>query len=314
MRRPTITTNAALTWGPGLSYRCCGTPIGRSEDRTRRRLAFLLMVVVGLALWPGRALADGPVREARPSEDGSIPAGACPFPVFIHVVTNNEYTIKFFDDQENLVRTIFQGNVVLQITNLETGASVIRNVSGPGTKTEADQIFVKTGSWFFAFFPGDLGPGTPGSMFINHGRVVEFQGVPGKIISQTGVQEDLCATLGESPDAEASGADASGCPDGEASGAAASESKVRPQGPPDAHPEGVDFPDDLRPGSPGSLLISRERNSEFLGEAEVPSRITSQTGVQEDLCAILDASPESEATDMEATAGDESQIPLVRVA
>jgi uncharacterized protein YndB with AHSA1/START domain len=314
MRGPTITTNAALTRGLGVSYGCHRTPLGRSEDTTRRRQAFVLVAAVSLALWPGRAWADAPERTLFESEDGLVPAGACLFPVFIHVVAINEYRIEFSDDAGNLIRTIIQGRAVLEFTNTDTGTSVIRNVSGPATITEADQIAVKTGPWLFIFFPGDLGTGTPGTMFINYGRVVEYRGEPHKIISQTGVQEDLCATLGESPDAEASGADASGCPDGEASGAAASESKVRPQGPPDAHPEGVDFPDDLRPGSPGSLLISRERNSEFLGEAEVPSRITSQTGVQEDLCATLDASPESEATDMEATAGDESQIPLERVA
>jgi hypothetical protein len=270
--------------------------------------------MVSLALWPGRAWAGMPERMPVTSGDGSIPAGACPFPVFIHVVTNNEYNIEFRDAEGNLIRTITQGRVVLEITNMATGTSVVRNVSGPGTKTEADQIFVKTGPWFFAFFPGDLGPGTPGAMFINNGRVVEFQGVPGKIISQTGVQENLCATLGASPNAGASGAEASGCPDGEASEAEASESEVPLEGSPDADPQGIDFGDDRRPGSPGSLLISRERNSKFVGEAEVPSRITSQTGVQEDLCATLDASPESDATDVEATAGDESQIPVVRLA
>jgi hypothetical protein len=192
----------------------------------------VLLVVASVALWPGRALALTPDRQPVISEDGSIPAGPCPFPVFIHVVSNNSYTIEFFDAEGNLTRTIFQGKVVLEITNLDTGASVIRNVSGPGTKTEADQIFVKTGSWFFAFFPGDLGPGTPGSMFINHGRVVEFQGIPGKILSQTGVQEDLCVTLGASPDGEASGAETSEILISEASETEVSESQVELEVPP----------------------------------------------------------------------------------
>jgi len=93
--------------------------------------------------------------------------------------------------------TIIQGRVVLEITNVDTGVSIVRNVWGPGTITYADQMFVGRGSGLF-FFPGDLGPGTPGSMFINRGRVVEFLGEPRKIISQTGQQEDLCATLGGS--------------------------------------------------------------------------------------------------------------------
>jgi hypothetical protein len=278
--------------------------------------------MVSLALWPGRASADGPDRVAIPTaEDESIPAspkGPCAFPVLIHVVTNNQYMIVFDD------RTITQGHAVLELTNKnDPDISVTRNVSGPGTFTNADGILAARGPWFFAFAPGELvdelGNEPPVLMFINHGTFVLHigdpqHGVPHQIVSQTGVQENLCATLGASPDVAASGAEARGCPDGEASEAEASESQVRPQGPPDADPEGVDFPDDLRPGSPGSLLISRERNSEFVGEAEVPSRITSQTGVQEDLCATLDASPESDAADVEATAGDESRIPLVRLA
>jgi hypothetical protein len=183
----------------------------------------MLLVVVGLALWPGRALAFTPDRQPVPSEDGSIPAGPCPFPVFVHVVTNNSYTIEFFDAEGNLTRTIFQGHVVLEFTNMTTGTSVIRNVSGPGTITEADQTITKEGPWLFFFFPDELGPGSPGSMFINRGRVVEFLGEPHEIISQTGVQEDLCATLGASPDSEASGAETS-----EASEAEVRESQVPP--------------------------------------------------------------------------------------
>ena len=170
----------------------------------------MLLVVVGVALWPGRAWADTPDRQPIPTEDLSIPSGACPFPVSFHVVTNNEHTITWFDAEGNPVRTIIQGQVVLEITNTETGTSVIRNVSGPGTINFADLLFVGRGSQLFFFFPDELGPGTPGSMFINR------LGEPRKIISQTGVQEDLCATLSESPDGEALVAEASESPDGEA--------------------------------------------------------------------------------------------------
>jgi hypothetical protein len=203
----------------------------RSEDTTRRRLAFGLFVAASLALLPGRALAFTPDRQPVTSEDGSIPAGPCPFPVFIHVVSNNAHTIEFFDTDGSLTRTIIQGHVVLELTNMTTGTSVIRNVSGPGKITEADQIIVKEGPWLFFFFPDELGPGSPGSMFINRGRVVEFLGEPHEIISQTGVQEDLCGTLGESPDAE-TGAETSEIPDSEASQAEVSESQVDPELPP----------------------------------------------------------------------------------
>jgi hypothetical protein len=282
----------------------------------------VLVVALSLALWPGRASADGPDRVAIPTaEDESIPAspeGPCTFPVLIHVVTNNQYMIVFDD------RTITQGRAVLELTNEDTRTSVIRNVSGPGTITDADGILAARGPWFFAFAPGELvdefGNEPSVLMFINHGTFVlrigdPERGVPHQIVSQTGVQEDLCATLGAS---EGSGAEASGCPDGQPSEADASESEVPLEGSPDADPQGIDFGDDRRPSSPGSLLISRERNIESLGESpEIPARITSQTGAQEDLCTTPGASPDGGATEIaatEAAAGDETEIPLGRLA
>lgn len=203
----------------------------RSEDTTKRRRAFVLMVaVVSLALWPGRASADGPVRVAVPTgADETLPAaaegGPCPFPVLIHLVTNKQYSIEFFD------RTITQGHLVLEMTNTVTGTSVIRNVSGPGTFTVADQSLVARGPWFFAFAPGDLvdelGDVTTEWMFIiNRGTFVlrigdPESGVPHQLMSQTGVQEELCVTLGATPDGEPSAAETS-----EISGSGASEAEV----------------------------------------------------------------------------------------
>ena len=171
----------------------------------------MLIVVVSLALLPGRAVAQAPDREPIPTPnrepiptgDLSFDVGPCPdpFSVSFHVLENTGYTIDFFDDQGIKVRTIIQGRVVLEITNTDTGVSIVRNVSGPATITHADHIYVARGSTLFFFFPGDLGPEAPGSMFINHGRVVQFlgnppEGVPHEILSQVGVQEDLCKTLG----------------------------------------------------------------------------------------------------------------------
>ena len=163
-----------------------------------------MVAMVSLALWPCPAWADGPDRVAIPTAaDESIPAspeGPCAFPVLVHVVTNNQYTIVFDD------RTITQGHAVLELTNKnDPDISVTRNVSGPGTITNADGILAARGPWFFAFAPGELvdelGHVPPELMFINHGTFVlrigdPLHGVPHQLISQTGVQEDLCVTLG----------------------------------------------------------------------------------------------------------------------
>jgi len=42
-----------------------------------------------------------------------------------------------------------------------------------------------------------IGPGSPGAFFINYGRIVHQDvGETIEILSQSGIQEDLCATLG----------------------------------------------------------------------------------------------------------------------
>jgi hypothetical protein len=194
-------------------------------------------------MWPGRALAFTPDRQPVPAEDFSIPADVvCSFPVFVHFVTNNQYSIDFFDADGDLTRTITQGHLVMEITNLDTGTSVIRNVSGPGKTTHPDEVLVATGSWFLAFAPGELvspgelEPNERGSMFINHGKLVVLLGdlpeIPHELISQTGVQEDLCATLSASPDSEASAAETTEIPGSEASEAEVGESQMEPELPP----------------------------------------------------------------------------------
>jgi hypothetical protein len=203
----------------------------RSEDTTRRRLAFVLMVaVVSLALWPSPAWAGPPDRVPFGAGDQVFHA-ACPFPVFVHVVTNNQYTIEFSD------RTIIQGHAVLELTNMDNPEiSVIRNVSGPGTITHADGVLVATGPWFFPFEPGELADKPEGTMFMNTGRIVLLLGdlpeIPYDILSQIGVREDLCTTLGAGHDGEASGAEVSEIPDRGPSEAEVSESEAEPELPP----------------------------------------------------------------------------------
>lgn len=153
------------------------------------------VLAVGLALGPSWTSAVQPLRVFVPASDFSIPAGPCSFPVAFHVVVNQTYQTTFYDAQGNPTRLASNGHLVIQITNQDTNESVVRNIGGPGVITIADNTLDARGHWLFFFFPGELGPGTPGSMFINIGRLVEQLGPPEAIISQVGTQEDLCATL-----------------------------------------------------------------------------------------------------------------------
>lgn len=83
------------------------------------------------------------------------------------------------------------------MTNEITGTSVVRNVSGPAFFTFEDWIRVVTGPALLLFERGELGPGSPPAFFINYGRMVyQDLGETIQILSQSGIQEDLCATLG----------------------------------------------------------------------------------------------------------------------
>ena len=161
---------------------------------------FLLITGLTFVLSASGASAGPPERVEIPDEafeDFSIPAGACSFPVAFHVVAHDLHTITFFDDQGNPVREITEGRLVVQMTNANTGTSVIRNVSGPAMFTFADSIRVATGPALFWFFPEELPPGSPGAFFINYGRIVTQRiGATTETLSQSGIQEDLCATLG----------------------------------------------------------------------------------------------------------------------
>jgi len=113
------------------------------------------------------------------------------------VVAHDLHTITFFDDRGNPVREITQGRLVVQMTNADTGTSVVRNVSGPAIVTFADGIRVATRPALFWFSPGQLDSG-PGVLFINYGRIVHqrLSETKTRTLRQSGIQEDLCATLG----------------------------------------------------------------------------------------------------------------------
>jgi hypothetical protein len=87
---------------------------------------------------------------------------------------------------------------VVELRNVESGASVVANISGPGTITFTDdaEVWETVGPWLWLFFPGDLGAGEPGMALLTTGRfVVEFGPEGVAILEQAGRQVDLCALL-----------------------------------------------------------------------------------------------------------------------
>jgi len=123
--------------------------------------------------------------------------GVCDFDVQLEVVEDNEYITTYFDKAGNPTRANISGRLVVRLTNVETGTSVVRNISGPGTLFFGETLVLKaTGPWLFAFAPGMLGEGSPPMLIINKGQFwLDFGGEHQTILRQTGTQEDLCATL-----------------------------------------------------------------------------------------------------------------------
>jgi hypothetical protein len=94
----------------------------------------LIATLVALLL-TSATLAARPDREFTPApEDSFWPAGSgvCDFDVNLHVDANNEYTKIWTDSDGNLVMFAINGVFKITATNLENGASVAINASGPG--------------------------------------------------------------------------------------------------------------------------------------------------------------------------------------
>ena len=67
-----------------------------------------------VALLAGAAAATPPLREYGPIDDMALP-DVCAFPLFIHIVENNEYITTYFDADGNPLRLHLSGRLVIQV-------------------------------------------------------------------------------------------------------------------------------------------------------------------------------------------------------
>jgi hypothetical protein len=167
------------------------------------RFAALFVSVVALALTgvATAAAADGSYGPWEPTYQGAItaPAGlVCPFEVTAEPVRENLSVRYHYDAAGNIDGYQAKGQLIARITNTETGASVVRNLSGPGTVTfnlDGSYDAVAAGG-FLIFFLGQDNPAH--QLLLLSGHTVLHGAPTGEktLVSHTGTVENLCDTLG----------------------------------------------------------------------------------------------------------------------
>jgi len=154
------------------------------------------------------ALAPAAVATANPAGYGpwestfqgaiTAPAGAvCSFSVTAAPVREDLRVRYHHDAAGNIDGYQATGQLIARITNNETGASVVRNLSGPGTVTfnpDGSYDAVAGGDFLIFFLPGD----NPASQLLLLNGYTVLHGAPDgskTLVSHSGSVENLCDTL-----------------------------------------------------------------------------------------------------------------------
>jgi len=124
-----------------------------------RRAIVVASLLALLAISAGPAAAGKPIKENLPQSPQVYEAGvACDFAVELDPIAANVKAITF-DRPVGKAFQLLSGRLVYRITNLETGASVVRQSSGPGKvsiNAAGHTVLSLGGSSVFAFFDGDV--------------------------------------------------------------------------------------------------------------------------------------------------------------
>jgi hypothetical protein len=153
-------------------------------------LATALVVVGSGAGLASLAAADRPTKEPLPSEDAS--GQFCDdFTVLIHPIENKGFLLSFSDG-----RVFGAGQLKIELTNLESGKTIVVNASGPIFLSADGATITLKGATLLAGPPGFFGPGSDARLTLGGGRTV-IDLATGAILSETGHSTDLCPILAD---------------------------------------------------------------------------------------------------------------------
>lgn len=159
-----------------------------------KRIALLAAAAMTAGIFATIASADKPPRDPTPPPAGTTLTleGICSFDVAVVFLSNKEYTLTFGSGSQ-----ITTGQLVVTLTNLDSLKSLELNISGP-VFTRDDNVVTLSGRSIAFFFPGDLGPGSPGLLLLTSGPAVTTFGEEGATFDVTSAAvTDLCAALAD---------------------------------------------------------------------------------------------------------------------
>jgi hypothetical protein len=168
-----------------------------------KRLAAVFLSTFALALAGAAgtsAASGGSYGPWEPTYQGPItaPAGiVCPFTVTAEPVREDLRVRYHYDSTGDVDGYEATGQLIARITNEETGASVVRNLSGPGTVTfnpDGSYDAIVSGDFLVFFLGGD----TPShELLLLSGHTVLHGAPTGEktLASNSGQVENLCETL-----------------------------------------------------------------------------------------------------------------------
>ena len=163
----------------------------------RLRPAALLVTTLALVGAP-TAAADKPAKSPVVIEPLTL-TGVCDFPVQLEAVGPQNQKLIVFSDG----RTIINGQLTVRATNLDDPSKSWQGTSSGPVFLDplADGLLAVKGTgvnlWYF--FPGNLGEGEPGALFLVKGLSTEVIDPNGNVVvgsfEHHGSIENLCTTL-----------------------------------------------------------------------------------------------------------------------
>jgi hypothetical protein len=125
-----------------------------------RRSISILAALAAIAVLAAPVAAARPERVFLEAETFELPAGtSCEFTLRVEFLANKEFGLFFPVASDGSQQVIVTGHLVQRITNVETGASIDVNVSGPGktiSQEDGSAVVHGKGRSTLFLFPTDV--------------------------------------------------------------------------------------------------------------------------------------------------------------